>query len=176
MTYTTPTELANAIGLEHTAAGRKRIRASRREAVRLALLAAGLDDAQPPGGTARDGDLHQGIVSAFRSKARLLSHVRCPVDARIEAYLNRYLSDLQLDFTPGVPPAGVVLLRHGIARELSVPRPPGNRFESPLLKSYRVRNGVLHNPKATSRRVGCRYRWTRCRCRSGCSRSCCGTR
>jgi len=42
----------------------------------------------------------------------------------------------------------VVLDEHGIARELSLPL-NGASFTSPLVTIYRVRNGVLHTPRAT---------------------------
>ena len=39
---------------------------------------------------------------------------------------------------------------HGLARELSLPA-GDDAFTSSMLKSYRLRNGVLHNPKADRR-------------------------
>jgi hypothetical protein len=49
-----------------------------------------------------------------------------------------------------LPDNTIVLDEHGIARELSLPL-NGDTFVSPLLTSYRVRNGVLHNPKSDRR-------------------------
>lgn len=147
MTYETPEQFAVALGFSVHRSGRKAIRRGRRPAVSLALLAAGID--VQPGRPLPER--RRGIVEAFRARARLLASVRCPADARIESFLHRHLADLGLDFSPTLPEAGVVLFQHGIARELSVPRRPGHRFESPLLRSYRVRNGVLHNPRADRR-------------------------
>ena len=71
------------------------------------------------------------------------------VDARLQAYLDR-------TFAAHGPvaklPANALALDHaGMARELSLPR-DGDSYSSPLLKSYRLRNGVLHNP-ANDRRT-----------------------
>lgn len=49
-----------------------------------------------------------------------------------------------------MPAPSVVLDRHGLARELSLPS-NGDSFKSELVKSYRVANGVLHNPRADRR-------------------------
>lgn len=147
MTYESAEQLALALGFTIDRQGRRAVRRGRRRAVSLALLAAGIE--LQPGRPL--SERRRGIVDAFRARARLLASVRCPADSRIESFLCRHLADLKLDFSPTLPAAGIVLFQHGIARELSVPRGPGHRFESPLLKSYRVRNGVLHNPKADRR-------------------------
>jgi hypothetical protein len=49
-----------------------------------------------------------------------------------------------------LPAASFVLDRPGLAAELSLPA-DGDRFESPWLTSYRVRQGVLHNPQKDRR-------------------------
>jgi hypothetical protein len=49
-----------------------------------------------------------------------------------------------------LPGQTLVLEQHGIARELSLPY-AADQYESPLVKSYRVRNGVLHNPRSDRR-------------------------
>ena len=69
-----------------------------------------------------------------------------PVDARIQAYLDR-------TYGPGatrLPAKTLVLDRPGLARALSVPF-GGHEFASSILNSYRVRQGVLHNPKSDRR-------------------------
>lgn len=119
-----------------------------RRRVELALLAAGLTagNADDPYFT----QLTRGLVESFREKARLLSEHRSPVDVRVEAFLRDYLAELKLDFVPALPGSGVVLTQHGIARELSLPE-SGTTCQSALLSSYRVKNGVLNNPKADRR-------------------------
>lgn len=69
-----------------------------------------------------------------------------PVDSRIQAYLDR-------TFGPGttrLPSRTLVLDSAGLARALSIPF-GGDEFSSSILNSYRVRQGVLHNPKSDRR-------------------------
>ncbi len=94
--------------------------------------------------------LASGLLTNFREKTRLLDDHRCPVDARIEAFLNEHFADSQLTEPLRVPGRAMVLDRHGLARELSLPA-DGDEFRSELLHSYRVRNGVLHNPRSDRR-------------------------
>ena len=67
----------------------------------------------------------------------------CAADARIQAYLDRTFASL--GNVPRLPSATFALDRAGMARELSLPR-NGDSYASPLVKSYRLRNGILHNP------------------------------
>lgn len=117
-----------------------------RRHVDVALLAAGLPiDATDDHAFA---ELTSGVVESFHEKARLLADLRSPVDTRIEAFLGEHFADLGVK--PKLPESGIVLFRHGIARELSLPS-NGDEFTSELLSSYRVRNGVLHNPRSDRR-------------------------
>ncbi len=95
-------------------------------------------------------ELASGLLSNFREKIRLLDDHRCPVDARIENFLNAHFADVHPGEPLRVPGRAMVLDRHGLARELSLPA-DGDEFESELLHSYRVRNGVLHNPRSDRR-------------------------
>jgi hypothetical protein len=72
-----------------------------------------------------------------------------PVDARVHAYLQRTLG--AFGPVPPLPTQTFGLDQAGLARELSLPR-DADSYTSPLLKSYRLRNGVLHNP-ANDRRT-----------------------
>ncbi len=87
-----------------------------------------------------------GLLGSYREMARTLRDYRCPVDGRIEAFLSQHFSDLGLLWKPRLPDYTFVLDRHGVARELSLPA-AGNEFSNSLLHSYRIRNGVLHNPR-----------------------------
>ncbi|EAQ80254.1 hypothetical protein [Blastopirellula marina] len=90
-------------------------------------------------------DLVKGLLANYHEKSRLLRDVPPPIDCRIEAFLSDYFSDT--DVGPlQLPRRSFVLDRHGVARELSLPV-QGNKFESELVKSYRIENGVLHNPR-----------------------------
>jgi hypothetical protein len=71
-----------------------------------------------------------------------------PVDLRIQAWLDKTFA--AHGPLPRLPQQTFALDRAGMARELSLPR-DGDDCESPLLKSYRLRNGVLHNPASDRR-------------------------
>lgn len=117
--------------------------------INLKLAANGLPTVEAAGGTELVS-LASGLLTNFREKTRLLDDHRCPVDQRIENYLNDHFADLKLDRPLRVPGRAMVLDRHGLARELSLPA-GGDEFENDLLHSYRVRNGVLHNPRSDRR-------------------------
>ena len=74
----------------------------------------------------------------------------CPADQRIEAYLQQALGAACPDGVPRLPPNTFVLDRAGLAREMSLP-PEGVRFSAAYLESYRVAQGVLHNPRSDRR-------------------------
>ncbi len=95
-------------------------------------------------------DTAQDLLKAFREKNRLLSSYHCPADRRIQDFLNRYLHDLELDDIPTLPTTTFVLDRHGVARELSLPMGE-DEFRSDIVSSYRVKQGVLHNPASDRR-------------------------
>ncbi|MGC3999397.1 MAG: hypothetical protein QM767_18930 [Anaeromyxobacter sp.] len=80
-------------------------------------------------------------------KDQLLGWPLCPVDARIQAFLDRYLAP---EGAPRLPGRTFALDRPGLARTLSLPA-TADQFASPYLTSYRLQQGVLHNPKADRR-------------------------
>jgi len=95
-------------------------------------------------------ELADGLLASYREKTRLLAEHHCPADRRIEAFLATHFAELKLPWRMRLPDQTIVLDEHGLARELSLPM-NGDSFTSPLLTSYRVRNGVLHNPKSDRR-------------------------
>lgn len=113
--------------------------------VNLKLAANGLPTV-PAAGGAELVELASGLLVNFNEKARLLSDYRCPADERIESFLAQHFGDLVGDNPLRLPARTFILDRHGLARELSLPA-DGDHFESDLLQSYRVVNGVLHNPR-----------------------------
>ncbi|MGJ8697364.1 MAG: hypothetical protein ACSHYF_13685 [Verrucomicrobiaceae bacterium] len=93
-------------------------------------------------------DLGRSLIASFQEKTRLLSDYLCPVDQAIHDYLAKTLDDTE---TPALVPAGALVLeRHGIGRMLSLP-PDQDHFQSSILDSYRVYQGVCHNPKSDRR-------------------------
>lgn len=84
------------------------------------------------------------LLQSYREKSRLLSQYLCPVDQRIQDFLDDYLKDSGCDEIAVLPSNTLILDRHGVARELSLPV-NGDYFESEFVKSHRVKQGVLHN-------------------------------
>ena len=89
------------------------------------------------------------LLARQRELSRRLSDRLCAADGRIQAFLDDYLADT--GERPRLPRRTLVLDEAGLARELSLPF-DGDSFTSPLLSSYRLVNGVLHNP-ANDRRT-----------------------
>ncbi len=89
------------------------------------------------------------ILARQRELSRRLADRLCAADGRIQAFLDDYLADTGEH--PQLPRRTLVLDQPGLARELSLPF-DGDTFSSPLLSSYRLVNGVLHNP-ANDRRT-----------------------
>ncbi|HEU5081437.1 MAG TPA: hypothetical protein VFT72_19650 [Opitutaceae bacterium] len=93
-------------------------------------------------------DLAAPIFARYRETTRQLVDPLCPVDHRIQVWLESYLSDIGP--SPLLPSRTFVLDQPGLARALSLPA-KSDEFSSSLLKSYRVRQGVLHNPASDRR-------------------------
>ncbi len=83
-------------------------------------------------------------------KDELLGWPLCPVDQRIQAFLDAYLLDVRPKGAARLPARTLVLDRAGLGRALSLPT-TSDRFASPYVTSYRLAQGVLHNPKSDRR-------------------------
>lgn len=90
------------------------------------------------------------LLRNFYQKDQLLGYRLCPADARIQAFLDSYLSDILPEGAPRLPGNTFVLDRPNLARVMSLP-PDKDTLASPYLQSYRVAQGVLHNPKSDRR-------------------------
>ena len=95
--------------------------------------------------------LSASILENMREKNRLLSDHLPPVDRRIQDFLDRQLGSIFKDGVPLLPTRTLILERHGLARCLSLP-PDRDVFKSEIVESFRVKQGVLHNP-ANDRRT-----------------------
>lgn len=93
--------------------------------------------------------LVEPLLARQRELSRRLSDRLCPADQRIQDFLDNYLSDCPVK--PQLPRQTLILDQAGMARGLSLPV-DGDEFRSPLLSSFRLANGVLHNP-ANDRRT-----------------------
>ncbi len=92
------------------------------------------------------------MVAAFLTHHRNVQHkvgeALCPADQRIQTFLDAYFEGSGAGVT--IPPESFVLDQEGIGRILSLP-PDRDEFHSDIVHSYRVKQGVLHNPKADRR-------------------------
>ncbi|MGR9012368.1 MAG: hypothetical protein ACU83U_01875, partial [Gammaproteobacteria bacterium] len=97
-------------------------------------------------------EIAEGLLKNYSQQRRLLAltKYRCPADQRIQNFLNRYLTenDVNVDqsATINLPGETFVLEQKGLARELSLPF-QNNEFHSAYIDSYRIQQGVLHNPQ-----------------------------
>ena len=86
------------------------------------------------------------LLANHREQGRLLSGHQCPADRRIQQFIDRMLAGVHLSGPIKLPTRTFVLDRHGLARELSLPV-DSDRHESEQLASFRISQGVLHNPR-----------------------------
>ncbi len=117
----------------------------RHEYINLKLALLGL----PTVGGAADeqfGGMIAALLSHHQEIDRLLANYLCPADQRIQDFLDAYLDGE----APRLPGRTFALDQHGLARALSLP-PDRDEFVSDIVRSYRVRQGVLHNPKSDRR-------------------------
>ncbi len=90
------------------------------------------------------------LLKNYSEHRRLLSDYRCPADQRIQTFLNGYLARNGVDTNISLPGETFTLNTPGVAREMSLPFDK-NKYSSSLLESYRVQQGVLHNPRSDRR-------------------------
>ena len=95
-------------------------------------------------------DIAGPLLRNYHQKDQLLGDRLCPADTRVQSFLDSYLRDVCPNGAARLPVDSFVLDREGMARILSLPA-SADVFSSPSLKSYRVAQGVLHNPKSDKR-------------------------
>lgn len=86
------------------------------------------------------------LLRNYYQKNQLLGSRLCPVDTRIQTFLDSYLDG----GAPRLPSQTLVLDMPGLARVMSLPAGE-DLVASPYLRSYRIRQGILHNPKSDRR-------------------------
>ncbi len=92
-------------------------------------------------------EIAAAMAAQSREKDRLLGQHLCPADRRIQNFLHDYLQEIPV---PKLPARTFTLDRAGLARVLSLPV-DRDEFASDIINSYRVKQGVLHNPKSDRR-------------------------
>lgn len=128
---------------EYSSGATKRTELNRYVNLKLAALG------QPPSLATTEAEfmaLAAPLVRNHFEKDELFGWPLCPVDQRIQAFLDSYLNDVCPNGAARLPRRSLVLDRAGLARTLALP-PRGDYFASPYLTSYRIAQGVLHNPK-----------------------------
>lgn len=116
--------------------------------VNLKLSAIGQKGFRRSGG--KDGmKLAEPFLKSIKARTHLAAAPVPPVDRRIQNFLEQFASEAG-EQAPILPQETFSLDRHGLARTLSV---PGNtdHFKSSINDSYRIAQGVLHNPKSDRR-------------------------
>ena len=117
--------------------------------INLKLVALG----QPPSRGTTDPyfmEIAGPLLRNYHQKDQLLGDRLCPADTRIQQFLDAYLKDVCPGGAARLPANSFVLDRPGLARVMSLP-PSADSFASPHLHSYRIAQGVLHNPKSDRR-------------------------
>ena len=112
--------------------------------VKLALL--GCQPVAAPNVT-ESSDIVSMLAAQYQEKDRLLGRYLCPADQRIQTFLHDYLQDVPVT---RLPLRTFTLDRAGMARALSLPVDRDD-FSSDIINSYRVKQGVLHNPRSDRR-------------------------
>lgn len=90
------------------------------------------------------------LLRNYHQKDQLLGDRLCPADTRIQQFLDAYLKDVAPGGAARLPSNSFVLDRPDLARVMSLP-PGADEFISPYLHSYRIAQGILHNPKSDRR-------------------------
>ena len=95
-------------------------------------------------------ELANDLIKNHREKNRLLTDYLCPADQRIQTFIDNYLSEHRDTVNPRLPSQTFIVDSHGISRALSLP-PDQDEFRSDIVSSYRLKQGVLNNPKSDRR-------------------------
>ena len=117
-------------------------RATLHQAINLRLTMLGFVPVGDPDSVAW-ARLASPLLARQQERTRAQPALPCPADTRLQAYLDRTFGAVAT--VPRLPAQTLVLDQRGLARELSLPF-DRDEHTTPLLKSYRLRNGVLHNP------------------------------
>lgn len=87
------------------------------------------------------------LIENYREFVHRMPNALSPADTRIMDFLKDYLADV-LEPREPMPhlPLSFGLDRYGVARALALP-PDKDSYENAYVNSYRVKQGILHNPK-----------------------------
>ncbi|MBN1926033.1 MAG: hypothetical protein JW798_09365, partial [Prolixibacteraceae bacterium] len=95
-------------------------------------------------------ELANDLIKNVREKNNMFGSYLCPADQRIQNFLDQYLAQYKDSLNIHLPTNTFIADSHGIARAMSLP-PDKDEFLSDIISSYRLKQGVLHNPKSDRR-------------------------
>ena len=90
------------------------------------------------------------LLRNLHQKDRMLFHILSPAGTRIQNFLKTHLADVCPEGVPRLPSRTFAVDAPGLARRLSFP-PDNDHYRSAYVDSYRVFQGVLHNPSSDRR-------------------------
>ncbi len=137
-------DLTQSLGLNDNAENPQLMQQNLHLYINLKLASCGQPPCSPDQSTGMLLTAHD-MLRNYLEKNRQFSASHYPADQRIQDFLNSYFADLGLDEIPSLPGMTFELDRHGIARELSIAMGK-DEFHSDYVASYRIKQGVLHNP------------------------------
>jgi hypothetical protein len=117
--------------------------------INLKLAALGLPVSQNTAG-ADFLEIAGPLLRNYHQKDQRLGNWLCASDSRVQEFLDAYLRDVCPHGASRLPASAFVLDREGMARVLSLPV-NSDSFTSPYVRSYRLPQGVLHNPSSDKR-------------------------
>ena len=88
----------------------------------------------------------KGLLSNYKERELLYNNNLCPMDERIQNFFDSYFSSVKGVEDIKIPMRTFTLDSYGVARELALPKGK-DEYISEYVSSYRVKQGVLHNPK-----------------------------
>lgn len=89
-------------------------------------------------------DLFDDILKDYKEKTRMVDIHEVGIHKRINQFFTSYFSEYK--DLPRVVEDYFTLDHYGLAREMSLP-PEGSKFTNEYISSYRIRQGVLNNPR-----------------------------
>ncbi|MDA3959464.1 MAG: hypothetical protein PF961_01645 [Planctomycetota bacterium] len=116
----------------------------------LKLAAMGLQLPEMADHDGRFMDVVGDLLADYQEKSRRLNEQLCPADNRLQEAINQKLGEHADGLDLRLPRTTLILDRYGLARECSLPAGQ-DHFKSDIIESYRVANGVLHNPRSDRR-------------------------
>lgn len=89
-------------------------------------------------------DLLEDIIKDYKEKKRMVDVNEVGIYKRVNHFFNGYFNDSREK--PRVVDNSLTLDHYGLAREMSLP-PDSNIFSNEYINSYRIKQGVLNNPR-----------------------------